>query len=87
MTDMINFYDEKVRWNAKVVWHSLWWCLAQILATLEKGSLDNVYTYNSPWVERLLKELNTMRKENVNFEELWLIDVWKEYPQLPAATI
>lgn len=34
----------------KVVGHSLWWALAQLLAASYPSKIDSIFTYNAPWL-------------------------------------
>ncbi|EKE28861.1 MAG: hypothetical protein ACD_3C00001G0002 [uncultured bacterium (gcode 4)] len=83
ITDMQKFFNEKNNWNdIQIVWHSLWWCISQILATIEKWYVGNVFTYNAPWVEKIYKKMHDMRLNHISFNDLWLIDPWQEFPKL-----
>ena len=52
--DMIDFMERilKSLWpneKIRVIWHSLWWALSQILTSMYPDKVKETYTFNSPW--------------------------------------
>jgi len=42
-----------------MVWHSLWWWLAQIISLMYPDLITNTYTFNAPWVTAIEPKLDT----------------------------
>ncbi|EKE27404.1 MAG: hypothetical protein ACD_3C00212G0003 [uncultured bacterium (gcode 4)] len=43
-----------------IVWHSLWWALAQLLSAIyKKDFINEVHTFNAPWIADLKKEFES----------------------------
>lgn len=53
--DLINFIDRVIKPGEKfnIIWHSLWWALSQIAASIYVNQIEEAYTFNSPWVKNL----------------------------------
>lgn len=67
------FINKSKNTNIKIdiVWHSLWWALAQLLAISFPKNIWNVFTYNSPWMNNYIKIKENLEKNDAYIEKHW----------------
>ncbi|EKE26960.1 MAG: hypothetical protein ACD_4C00105G0002 [uncultured bacterium (gcode 4)] len=54
---LISKYPDKV---FNVIWHSLWWALAQILTLLYPDKVKWAHTFNAPWIKHIKNTFNEL---------------------------